>query len=100
VNPNPSLSPPLPDAMLESIADALWGRMVGAHLDPIVLNLRAKLASAQISAQIKIDEATIVQRRRDDTLKIILEKIAIYEAAQKRESQGLPPLIEGECTKD
>jgi hypothetical protein len=57
-------------------------------------------ATAQISAQIKIDEAAIVQRRRDDTLKIILEKIALYEAAQERKSQGLPPLIEGECTKD
>lgn len=44
---NPSSSPPLPDAILESIADALWGRMVGANLDPIELNLRAKLALEQ-----------------------------------------------------
>jgi hypothetical protein len=66
------------------------------------VELRAVTAasSAQISAQLKIDEAAIVQRRRDDTLKIILEKIALYEAAQERKSQGLPPLIEGECTKD
>jgi predicted DNA-binding transcriptional regulator AlpA len=33
-----------PDEMIESLADALWARITGAHCDPIELNLRAKLA--------------------------------------------------------
>jgi hypothetical protein len=34
----------LPDETIDAIAEALWQRIVGAHCDPIELNLRAKLA--------------------------------------------------------
>jgi excisionase family DNA binding protein len=33
-----------PEALIDSLADRLWAKMVGASLDPIDLNLRAKLA--------------------------------------------------------
>lgn len=33
-----------PDEAIETLADALWSRMVGSHFDPIEFNLRAKLA--------------------------------------------------------
>jgi len=33
-----------PDEAIESLADAIWGRIVGSHFDPIEFNLRAKLA--------------------------------------------------------
>lgn len=36
--------PLFPESLVESLADRLWGRMVGSHCDPIELNLRAKLA--------------------------------------------------------
>jgi predicted DNA-binding transcriptional regulator AlpA len=90
VNPNPSLYPPLPEAMLESIADALWGRMVGAHLDPIELNLRAKLALEQ-----KLLGGAIVPFGLD---KLGTEETAAYIGVQpetlrdrvKRRTLGLP----------
>ena len=34
----------LPESVVDSLADALWSRMIGANCDPIELNLRAKLA--------------------------------------------------------
>jgi hypothetical protein len=75
------------------------------------VELRAVTAAAiaQISAQIKIDEAAIVQRRRDDTMAEILALIEREEARLaelpelERQALDLPPLprvIEGECTKD
>ena len=64
------------------------------------VELRAVTAasSAQISAQIKIDEAAIVQRRRDNIMEEILRLVAREEARLEREALGLPPLpriIEG-----
>jgi predicted DNA-binding transcriptional regulator AlpA len=35
---------PLPDSLVDNLADALWARMVGSNCDPVELNLRAKLA--------------------------------------------------------
>jgi hypothetical protein len=69
------------------------------------VELRALTAasSAQISAQIKIDEAAIVQRRRDDTIVEILRLIKVEEEKLERQALDLPPLstvIEGEGTKD
>jgi predicted DNA-binding transcriptional regulator AlpA len=34
----------LSDDAVENLADAIWNRLVGAHCDPIELNMRAKLA--------------------------------------------------------
>jgi hypothetical protein len=71
------------------------------------VELRALTAasSAQISAQIKLDEAAMVQRRKDETLDEIIALIEREEsrlAALERQTLGLPPspeVIEGECTK-
>ena len=35
---------PLPESLVDNLADALWARMVGSNCDPVELNLRAKLA--------------------------------------------------------
>jgi predicted DNA-binding transcriptional regulator AlpA len=35
---------PLPESIVDKLADALWARMAGANTDPIELNLRARLA--------------------------------------------------------
>jgi hypothetical protein len=35
---------PLPDDAIANLAEALWAKMVGSSLDPLDLNLRAKLA--------------------------------------------------------
>ena len=79
--------------------------------DPTGMNYGVELravtaaASAQISAQIKIDETAIVQRRRDETLTEILALIEREEArlaALERQALDPPPVpgvIEGECTE-
>jgi hypothetical protein len=71
------------------------------------VELRALTAasSAQISAQIKLDEAAMVQRRKDETMTEILALIAREEsrlAALERQALDLPRVpgvIEGECTE-
>lgn len=37
----------LSETTIENLANELWGRIVGAHCDPIEFNLRAKLALEQ-----------------------------------------------------
>jgi hypothetical protein len=71
------------------------------------VELRAVTAasSAQISAQIKLDETAIVQRRKDETFTELLALIEREEArlaAQERQALDLPPspeVIEGDCTE-
>jgi hypothetical protein len=61
------------------------------------VELRAVTAasSAQISAQIKIDEAAIVQRRQDDIMEEILRLVAREEARLERQALDLPPRYRG-----
>jgi hypothetical protein len=62
----------------------------------------AAASSAQINAQLKLEEAAIKRQRSDeDVMKLILSRIAAEEerlARQDREERGLPPLIEGEVS--
>ena len=61
----------------------------------------AAASSAQIGAQLKLEETAIKRQRSDGVLQVILDRINAEEARlarQDREERGLPPLIEGEVS--